>query len=227
MPDRQIFFDPQRTRWKRLRRILDVTAVASTLVLAGFIFNVLRGQPLPELLLPNPEAQLSCSPENRPRSARYRPSSARRKTDRKPSDIPFNTDEGLRAAYYIPTMRPATRHSRSTFIRSTCCSRSGSTSMRPQLDLQGTTPTASNFPSFRTALSTIPTKTTRSSASFSRPKKTPRSSPTSTTSMRTPRSWDPAMGDVLKDPAKRTRSCGTNCALLHCIPELSRPLARF
>ena len=27
---------------------------------------------------------------------------ARRKTDRKPSDIPFNTGEGLRAAYYIP-----------------------------------------------------------------------------------------------------------------------------
>ena len=52
MPDKQIFFDPQRTRWKRLRRILDITAVASTLVLAGFIFNVLRGQSLPGLLLP-------------------------------------------------------------------------------------------------------------------------------------------------------------------------------
>ena len=52
MPDHQIFFDPQRKRWKRLRRILDARAVLSTLVLAGFIFNVLRSQPLPELLLP-------------------------------------------------------------------------------------------------------------------------------------------------------------------------------
>ena len=52
MPDKQIFFDPQRKRWKRLRRILDATAVITTLVLAGFIFNVLRGQPLPELLFP-------------------------------------------------------------------------------------------------------------------------------------------------------------------------------
>ncbi len=52
MSDKQIFFDPQRKRWKRLRRILDVTAVLTTLVLAGFIFNVLRSQPLPELLLP-------------------------------------------------------------------------------------------------------------------------------------------------------------------------------
>ncbi len=54
MPDRQIFFDPERKRWKRLRRILDITAVVSTLVVAGFIFNVLRGQHLPELLLPIP-----------------------------------------------------------------------------------------------------------------------------------------------------------------------------
>ena len=55
MPDKQIFFDPQRKRWKRLRRILDITAVVSTLVLAGFIFNVLRYQQLPELLLPAPK----------------------------------------------------------------------------------------------------------------------------------------------------------------------------
>jgi len=53
MPDKQIFFDPQRKRWKRLRRIFDVTAVVFTLVLVGFIFNVLRGQQLPELLLPS------------------------------------------------------------------------------------------------------------------------------------------------------------------------------
>ena len=39
MPDKQIFFDPQRKRWKRLLRILNVTAVVSTLVLGIFIFN--------------------------------------------------------------------------------------------------------------------------------------------------------------------------------------------
>src|SRR5580704_3913546 len=53
--DQQIFFDPERKRWKRLRRILDAIAVLSTLVVAGFIFNVLRNQQLPELLLPNPK----------------------------------------------------------------------------------------------------------------------------------------------------------------------------
>ena len=102
MPDRQIFFDPQRKRWKRLRRILDITAVISTLVLAGFIFNVLRNQQLPELLLPTPKHNYKALRERAPllRSAKnQRP--ARRKTDRRPSEIPFNTGEGLRAAYYV------------------------------------------------------------------------------------------------------------------------------
>jgi cellulose synthase/poly-beta-1,6-N-acetylglucosamine synthase-like glycosyltransferase/peptidoglycan/xylan/chitin deacetylase (PgdA/CDA1 family)/spore germination protein YaaH len=103
MPDKQIFFDPQRKRWKRLRRILDVTAVVFTLVLAAFIFNVLRYQQLPELLLPIPRHNYKALPERPPllRGAKgQRP--ARRKTGRKPSDIPFNTGEGLRAAYYVP-----------------------------------------------------------------------------------------------------------------------------
>src|SRR5271165_2418845 len=101
MPDRQIFFDPQRKRWKRLRRILDITAVVSTLVVAGFIFNVLRGQHLPELLLPLPRHNYKALPDTSlPRNAKnQRP--ARRRTARKPSEIPLNTGEGLRAAYYV------------------------------------------------------------------------------------------------------------------------------
>jgi cellulose synthase/poly-beta-1,6-N-acetylglucosamine synthase-like glycosyltransferase/peptidoglycan/xylan/chitin deacetylase (PgdA/CDA1 family)/spore germination protein YaaH len=103
MPNKQIFFDPERKRWKRLRRVLDVTAVASTLVLAAFIFNVLRYQRLPELLLPVPKHNykallLDQSPLLR-NAKGQRP--ARRKTDRKPSEIPFNSGEGLRAAYYV------------------------------------------------------------------------------------------------------------------------------
>jgi cellulose synthase/poly-beta-1,6-N-acetylglucosamine synthase-like glycosyltransferase/peptidoglycan/xylan/chitin deacetylase (PgdA/CDA1 family)/spore germination protein YaaH len=100
MPDRQIFFDPQRKRWKRLRRVLDVVAVISTLVLAGFIFNVLRSQQLPELLLPTLKHNYKALRE-RPVEQRGT-KNPRRKTDRKPSEIPFNTGEGLRAAYYAP-----------------------------------------------------------------------------------------------------------------------------
>jgi peptidoglycan-N-acetylglucosamine deacetylase len=101
MPDKQIFFDPQRKRWKRLRRILDVAAVITTLVLAAFIFNIFRVQPLPGLLLPVPRHNYKAL-QNRPPVPGKGTRPARRKTDRKPSEIPFNTGEGLRAAYYIP-----------------------------------------------------------------------------------------------------------------------------
>ncbi len=101
MPDQQIFFDPERKRWKRLRRFLDLAAVATTLVLVGFIFNVLRNQRLPELLLPLPRHNYRALPDQsillRIRNQRLE----HRKTKRKPSDIPLNTGEGLRAAYYV------------------------------------------------------------------------------------------------------------------------------
>ena len=101
MPDRQIFFDPQRKRWKRLRRILDVAAVLSTLVLVGFIFNVMRSQHLPELLLPTPKHNFKALPEAPLLRASRNSRPARRKTGRKPSEIPLNSGEGLRAAYYV------------------------------------------------------------------------------------------------------------------------------
>src|SRR5438477_4959908 len=103
MPDKQIFFDPQRKRWKRLRRVLDAVAVASTLVVAGFIFNSLRGQHLPELLLPTPKHKYRAVIDRTPLLRGLRGSTpARRRTTRRPSDIELNTDEGLRAAYYVP-----------------------------------------------------------------------------------------------------------------------------
>jgi peptidoglycan-N-acetylglucosamine deacetylase len=103
MPDRQIFSDPQRKRWRRLRRIFDIAAVLSTLVLVGFIFNVLRVQHLPELLLPAPKHNYKALPDRDlvVRGAKA-PRPARRKTDRKPDEIPLNSGEGLRAAYYVP-----------------------------------------------------------------------------------------------------------------------------
>ena len=102
MPDKQIFFDPQRKRWKRLRRILDTIAVATTLVVAGFIFNSLRGQRLPELFLPTPKHNYRAVIDRTPLLRGNRPTPSRRKTTRRPSDIELNTDEGLRAAYYVP-----------------------------------------------------------------------------------------------------------------------------
>jgi cellulose synthase/poly-beta-1,6-N-acetylglucosamine synthase-like glycosyltransferase/spore germination protein YaaH/peptidoglycan/xylan/chitin deacetylase (PgdA/CDA1 family) len=101
MPSRQIFFDPQRKRWKRLRRILDIAAVLSTLVVVGFLFNVLRGQHLPELLLPLPRHNYKALPDTSIVRTGRNLRLAHRKTGRKPSEIPLNTGEALRAAYYV------------------------------------------------------------------------------------------------------------------------------
>jgi peptidoglycan-N-acetylglucosamine deacetylase len=103
MPVRQIFYDPQRKRWKRLRRILDVVAVLSTIVVAVFIFDLFLSRPLPELFLPATKHNYRALPDHeitlRNSGKGVRP--PRRRSERKPSDIPFNTGEGLRAAFYV------------------------------------------------------------------------------------------------------------------------------
>ncbi|MEO6828741.1 MAG: glycosyl hydrolase family 18 protein, partial [Acidobacteriaceae bacterium] len=97
-----IFYDPGRKRWKRLRIIFDVIAVVSTVVLIAFAINVLRREQLPELLLPvqkrnyKPLRDQSYGPRSKSNQRNLR-----RKRHRRPSDIPLNTGESLRAAYYV------------------------------------------------------------------------------------------------------------------------------
>src|SRR5271163_1400869 len=98
---KQIFLDPDRKRWKRLRRIFDVAAVVSTVVLVTFIFSVIRRQALPELLLPLQKRNYKALKENQPPFKAKGTRPARRRTQRKPSEIPLNTDEGIRAAFYV------------------------------------------------------------------------------------------------------------------------------
>jgi cellulose synthase/poly-beta-1,6-N-acetylglucosamine synthase-like glycosyltransferase/peptidoglycan/xylan/chitin deacetylase (PgdA/CDA1 family)/spore germination protein YaaH len=97
----QIFLDPDRKRWKRLRRVLDVAAVLSTLVLVTFFFSVIRRQTLPELLLPAQKRNYKALKENQPPLKAKGARPARRVSKRKPSEIPLNTDEGIRAAFYV------------------------------------------------------------------------------------------------------------------------------
>ena len=97
-----IFYDPGRKRWKRLRRILDTVAVLSTVVVVAFGINVLRRERLPELLLPTPKRNYRplTEPPYRPRT-RSSQLALRRQRHRRPSDIPLNSGEGLRAAFYV------------------------------------------------------------------------------------------------------------------------------
>jgi cellulose synthase/poly-beta-1,6-N-acetylglucosamine synthase-like glycosyltransferase/peptidoglycan/xylan/chitin deacetylase (PgdA/CDA1 family)/spore germination protein YaaH len=97
---KQVFYDPQRKRWKRLRRVLDVTAVVLTVVLAVFAFSVIKRQSLPELLLPSQKRNykaLKIQTDAKKTALR----APRRRSKRRPSEIPLNVDEGLRAAFYV------------------------------------------------------------------------------------------------------------------------------
>ena len=101
--NRQVFYDPQRKRWKRLRRIFDILALLGLLLGSLFIINLIRMKPLPELLLATPKRNFRtlANPPATAKPGQKTRRSAHRKTDRKPSEVPLNSGEGLRAAYYV------------------------------------------------------------------------------------------------------------------------------
>jgi len=96
----QVFYDPRRSRWKRLRRLFDVLGVAVTLLVAFFIYTALRGESLPELLLPSPKRGYRALKEREKRKpvARH---SRHRKSKTAPSQVKLNSEEGIRAAFYV------------------------------------------------------------------------------------------------------------------------------
>ena len=205
MPDSQIFFDPQRTRWKRLRRILDVTAVISTLVLAGFIFNVLRGQHLPGLLFPNQKHNYRALQQNRAQFDRGgRPQHlARRKTNRKPSEIPFNSDEGLRAAYYIPDDAASYSSLKEHVQQIDLLFPQWLHVDAPSLELQGTTENGFEFPIFQNGFAHDPDENNKVKRVIQAAKEDTEIFPHFNNVNAHTNAFDPAIGDALKDPAKR------------------------
>jgi len=96
-----IFYDPQRKRWKRLRVVFDILALCGLVLGTIFFVGLIRMRPLPELMLASQKRNyrtLANQPNLKNQKLRR---SAHRKTDIKPSDVPLNSGEGLRAAYYV------------------------------------------------------------------------------------------------------------------------------
>ena len=100
---KQVFFDPQRKRWKRLRLIFDILALAGLIIGSIFIVGLMRMRPLPELLLTQQKRNYRTLVESQNAKLKNQKlrRSAHRKTDIKPSDVTLNSGEGLRAAYYV------------------------------------------------------------------------------------------------------------------------------
>ena len=102
-----IFFDPLRARWKRLRRLFDVLAIALTALIIFFVYTALRDQALPGLLLPLQKRPYHALKETEKEKAKdLRKKLAARRSHRKskiaPSTVKLNAEEGIRAAFYVP-----------------------------------------------------------------------------------------------------------------------------
>ncbi len=98
--NKQVFYDPQRKRWRRLRRIFDLLALLGLLLGSVFVIGLVRMKPLPELFLQAQKRNFRAL-ANQPANAFKLRRSAHRRTDIKPGDVPLNSGEGLRAAYYV------------------------------------------------------------------------------------------------------------------------------
>src|SRR5580698_9427231 len=98
--NKQVFYDPQRKRWKRLRRIFDLLALLGLVLGSVFVIGLVRMKPLPELFLQTQKRNYRALANQSLVSFKLR-RSAHRRTDVKPGDVPLNSGEGLRAAYYV------------------------------------------------------------------------------------------------------------------------------
>ncbi len=99
---KQVFYDPRQRRRKIIRRLTDVSLIGLMVVLAVFIFSVIKRQRLPELLLPTQKPKFRALRERQPELAKKAALHPGRKkvVHRHPYEIVPNEDISLRAAYY-------------------------------------------------------------------------------------------------------------------------------
>lgn len=109
-----VFYDPQRRRWKRLRRGVDVLGLALTVLVVFFIVMVLRNTRLPQVLLPQQVHSYHAIKEAEKRHPK--PPLARRKSQKPATQVRLNSDEGIRGAFYV-NWDPASYSSLREYLR--------------------------------------------------------------------------------------------------------------
>jgi cellulose synthase/poly-beta-1,6-N-acetylglucosamine synthase-like glycosyltransferase/spore germination protein YaaH/peptidoglycan/xylan/chitin deacetylase (PgdA/CDA1 family) len=101
-----VFYDPQRARWKRLRRFVDALVLAITALVIFFVYTTLRDEHLPELLFSPQKRAFKALKESEKQKARDRQKKLANRSHRKSklpaSEVKLNQEEGIRAAFYAP-----------------------------------------------------------------------------------------------------------------------------
>ena len=99
-----VFYDPQRARWKRLRRLVDTLVLAITGLVIFFVYTSLRDEHLPELLFSPQKRAFKALKESEKARDRQKKLANRshRKSKLPASEVELNQEEGIRAAFYVP-----------------------------------------------------------------------------------------------------------------------------
>src|SRR5271170_106927 len=101
-----VFYDPQRARWKRLRRFVDAGVIVLSALIIFFVYTTLRDERLPELLFSPQKRAFRALKENEKGRARERQkrlaSRSHRNSKLPASEVKLNQEEGIRAAFYVP-----------------------------------------------------------------------------------------------------------------------------
>jgi peptidoglycan-N-acetylglucosamine deacetylase len=101
-----VFYDPERARWKRLRRLVDALVLAITALVIFFVYTSLRDERLPELLFSPQKRAFKALKESEKEKARDRQKKLANRSHRKSklpgSEVKLNQEEGIRAAFYVP-----------------------------------------------------------------------------------------------------------------------------
>ena len=99
MPERKpIFYDQERRRWRRTRRVLEITGGFLAIVLVIFLINVGRNPELPDILKADTHAGLHAVRAGLP-LLKPKPTRGRKRKIAALGKIPQNYDP-LRAAFY-------------------------------------------------------------------------------------------------------------------------------
>jgi cellulose synthase/poly-beta-1,6-N-acetylglucosamine synthase-like glycosyltransferase/spore germination protein YaaH/peptidoglycan/xylan/chitin deacetylase (PgdA/CDA1 family) len=105
---KQVFLDPKQARWKRIRRVFDVAALVFSLLVIFFIYSALRSQPLPDLSWLAEKRPYHALREDEKAKAREKRRLAtvaraghRRQPHKHPSQLTLNSEQGVRAAFYV------------------------------------------------------------------------------------------------------------------------------
>ncbi len=101
-----VFYDPERARWKRLRRLVDALVLALSALAIFFAYTTLRDERLPELLFSPQKRPFKALKESEKDKARDRQKKLALRSHRKSkgpaSEVTLNQEEGIRAAFYVP-----------------------------------------------------------------------------------------------------------------------------